>query len=493
MPNPSDATEPKAAPKAGDGDDTAAISALGATLLIRLTALLRTGRTYDVANQAFQRQLQECLATFQRIFDEDEDEVALVAVADYFYLNGVRIRAQKQLLSVYHSLMAEFEQRLLGGVRFLPGISAPELERFFQLFLGADNPALAERLPEAVREASIEHVIPVPAVELDEDDLTKQLDDPSDPASERGRAKRMFWRAVLGTKKILLRARQTGRPDLRHAKRLVQPVVDSIMRHEYSIVGLTALKDHDEYTYAHCVNVSVLSVSMGQVLGLTRQALADLGVSALLHDMGKISVPAEVLQKPAALSAEEWQLMRRHPIEGVKMLIRMPGLSPLTIDAMRVCLEHHMNFDRTGYPDVSVEWGQSTLARIVAVADCFDAITAHRAYHKRPRSAFEGLQYMMGPTRVSFDPAVLWALARTVGLYPAGSVLQTESGYVVAAVSPNPNDVRRPNCRVLVRPDGTMEPEENAEMWTPMPPSEQVVRVLRPEEHTVDVGELLAA
>ena len=96
---------------------------------------------------------------------------------------------------------------------------------------------------------------------------------PSTAASERGRAKRVFWRAVLGTKKILLRAKQTGRPDLRHAKRLVQPLVDSVMRHEYSIVGLTALKDHDEYTYAHCVNVSILSVSMGQVLGLSRQAL----------------------------------------------------------------------------------------------------------------------------------------------------------------------------------------------------------------------------
>jgi HD-GYP domain-containing protein (c-di-GMP phosphodiesterase class II) len=476
-----------------EADSTETIGALGAQLLIRLNALLRTGRTYDVANQAFQRQIQDCLATLQRIYDEDEDEVALVAVADYFYINGVRIRAQKQLLAVYHTLMAEFERRALGGVRFLPGLAAPELERFFQLFLGAEDPALAERLPEMVTEASIEHVVPVPAVELDENDLTRQLEHTDDQSTERGRAKRVFWRAVLGTRKILLRTQQTGRPDLRHAKRLVQPVVDSIMRHEYSIVGLTALKDHDEYTYAHCVNVSVLSVSMGQVLGLPRQTLADLGVAALLHDMGKISIPSGVLQKPAALTSDEWRMMRRHPIEGAKMLTRMPGLSSLTIDGMRVCLEHHMNFDRTGYPEVEIEWGQSTLSRIVAVADCFDAITAHRAYHKRPRSAFEGLQYMMGPSRVGFDPAVLWALARTIGLYPAGSVLQTESGFVVLSVSPNPNDVRRPFCRVLVRPDGSVEPEESAETWNPMPASEHVVRVLRPEEHATDVGELLAA
>lgn len=484
---------PRPIESAGDGDNSELIGALGAALLIRLTALLRTARTYDVTNQAFQRQLNDCLAMFQKIYEQDEDEVALVAVADYFYLNGVRIRAQKQLLAVYHTLMSEFERRSLGGVRFLPGLSAPELERFFQLFLGAEDSAMGERLPQMVAEASIEHVVPVPAVELDEDDLTKELDERNDQATERGRAKRVFWRAVLGTKKILLRAQQNGRPDLRHAKRLVQPVVDSIMRHEFSIVGLTALKDHDEYTYAHCVNVSVLSVGMGQVLGLSRQTLADLGVTGLLHDMGKISVPADVLQKPAALSAEEWRLMRRHPLEGLRMLTRMPGLTPLAIDGMRVCLEHHMNFDRTGYPELQAEWGQATLSRIVAVADCFDAITAHRAYHKRPRSPFEALQYMMGPSRISFDPAVLWALARAVGLYPAGSMLQTESGYVVLALSPNHSDPRRPFCRVLVRPDGTMEPEEGGETWNPMPESERIVRVLRPEEHMTDVGELLAA
>jgi HD-GYP domain-containing protein (c-di-GMP phosphodiesterase class II) len=476
----------------GDADQRAAVEH-GASLLVRVSALIRTGRTYDVANQAFQKQLQDCIAVFTRIL-QDEDEVTLVAVADYFYLNGARIKAQASLLAVYHGLMQEFEKRSLGGLRVLNGVTPAEFERFFQLFLAADDPVIAERLIEAVTEASIEHIIPLAAMELESEEVTRPLDQQEQsPAAERGRARRMFWRAVLGTKKIVVRTMQTGRPDLRHAKRLVQPIVDGIMRHEYSIVGLTALKDHDEYTYAHCVNVSILSVSMGQALGLPRQALADLGVSGLMHDVGKIAVPGDVLRKPAALSAEEWTLIRRHPIEGVKSMFRMSGLSGLMVDTMRVCLEHHMNFDRTGYPDVQTEWGQATMSRIVAVADCFDAMTAHRVYHKRPRTAFEGLQYLFGPSRVSFDPAVLWALARTTGLYPPGSVLTTESGALVLSVSPNPNDLRRPHCRVLVRPDGTSAPEDTPEMWDPMPAEENVVRVLRPEEHSVNTSELLAA
>ena len=480
-----------AAPRSGDADSGRLLE-IGPQLLVRYSALLRTARTYDVSNQAFRRQLQDFMDVLLRAMEE-EDEVALAAVADYFYLNGVRLKASAALLTVYHSLIEEFERRSLGGIRFLQGVSPAEMERFLQLFMAAEDPTLAERLPEAVAEASIEHILPVPAAELDKEDLTRVLEEEQNPVGERGRAKRVFWRAVLGTKRIVVRAAQTGRPDLRQAKRLVQPVVDSIMKNEYSIVGLTALKEHDEYTYAHCVNVSVLSVSMGQTLGLPRQALADLGVTGLLHDIGKVAVPGDVLRKPAKLTTDEWSFIQRHPLEGVKMMFRMPGLTDLTLDVMRVCLEHNMNFDVTGYPEVGQEWAQATMTRIVAVADCFDAMTAHRAYHSRPRTPFEGLQYLLGPARVQFDPAVLWSLVRTVGLYPAGSMLLTQSNHVVLSVSPNPDDLRRPYCRVLVWPDGTPLPEDAEVTWDPMPPEESVQRVLRPEETTIDAQERLAA
>jgi HD-GYP domain-containing protein (c-di-GMP phosphodiesterase class II) len=477
--------------RAGDGDSGRLLE-LGPQILLRFSALIRTARTHDTSNQAFRRQVQEFMSVLLQAMEE-EDEVALAAVADSFYLNGVRLKASAALLTVYHSLIEVFERRSLGGVRFLHGVTPAEMERFLQLFLAAEDPALAGRLAEAVGEASVEHVVPVPAAELDRDDLSRALEDEKDPAGERGRAKKVFWRAVLGTKRIVVRAAQSGRPDLRQAKRLVQPVVDSIMNNEYSIVGLTALKEHDEYTYAHCVNVSVLSVSMGQALGLPRQTLADVGVAALLHDIGKIAVPGDVLRKPDKLSSDEWGVMQRHPLEGVKMMFRMSGLSGLALDAMRVSLEHHMNFDLTGYPEVEHEWAQATLTRIVSVADCFDAMTAHRAYHKRPRTPFEGLQYLLGPARVQFDPAVLWSLVRTVGLYPAGSMLLTHSNHVVLAISPNPEDLRRPYCRLLVRPDGTAVPEDTEETWDPMPASESVQRVLRPEELQLDAQELLAA
>jgi hypothetical protein len=132
------------------------------------------------------------------------------------------------------------------------------------------------------------------------------------------------------------------------------------------------------------------------------------------------------------------------------------------------------------------------LSRIVAVADVFDAVTAHRAYRARPLSAYEALELMMGAERKHFDRAVLWALVSTVSLYPAGSVLRTESGRVLLSLSPNRADIQRPFCRVLERADGTTPDPAVPETLDPMPPEERVVRVLKPEEHTYPVEELLA-
>src|SRR5262245_48657350 len=131
----------------GDGQ---LMAELGPQLLIRLWAMIRTARTHDVTNQTFQRQLQDCLAVLHRGIEE-ENELVLVAVAEYFYLNGVRIKAHSSLLSLYHGLMAEFERRSLGGLRFHQEVTAAELERFFQLFMAAEDPGIAEHLHEAIQ------------------------------------------------------------------------------------------------------------------------------------------------------------------------------------------------------------------------------------------------------------------------------------------------------------------------------------------------------
>jgi HD-GYP domain-containing protein (c-di-GMP phosphodiesterase class II) len=472
-----------------DHEDRKLESVVGPPLVARLYGLLRAVRIYDLSNQAVRDQLRE---TMVLVDEAMEDEVTLVAMGQCFYVNGVRVRAEPSQTSLFGALSTEFETRRLGGIRFLDGLQAEEFGVFMRLMVDHADAARGPLLGEAAAGAGVSHVVPITLEEL-ESAQSESTEAADESPAERDRARRVFRQALQGTKAAILRTARTGRPAIRRAKRVVQPIVDSIMKNEYSIVGLTAIKNHDEYTYAHCVNVSILSVALGQTLGFSRGTLANLGVAGLLHDVGKLTIPADVLSKPDALSDEEWTLMRRHPLEGAKTVMRMPGLSTLMLDALNVCLYHHLRVDGGGYPKVSHIGPPPALARIVSVADCYDAMTAHRAYRARPFTGYEALRTLLGQDRNCFDPAVLWALVQTVGLYPAGTLLQTESGHLVLSLNNDREDLRRPHCRVMAYPDGVHALEGPPEVWDPMPRHESVARVVPPEEFETEIDRLLAA
>lgn len=490
MTDPNGHIEPRAGMVSGQGDDGGFDRGLGTQILSRFHGLLRSARLYDLSNQALREQIDDMLGLLAH---GTEGEIVVVAMGQCFYLNGTRLRAEPSQTALFETLTQAFEIRRLGGVRFLDGLGAEELGAFLQLMNAHSDPRQTPSFAETMNAAGLTHVVPVTLEELNV--LSQAFEEAleEEDQSERARARQTYQRAVRGTKAAIMRTARTGKPPVRRVKRLVQPIVDSIMKNEYSIVGLTALREHDEYTYAHCVNVSVLSIAMGQRLGLSRTELADLGVAALLHDVGKITVPSSVLGKPGQLTNDEWRLMQRHPIEGLKIVARMPGLSALTLGTLQVCLQHHIARDGGGYPKIERPHRIGPLPRIVAVADCFDAMTAHRLYRQRPFTGYEALQQLLGHEREKFDPVALWALVRTIGLYPAGTIMLTPSGYMVLSMQPNPEDPSRPHCRILSRPDGSMPIESDAALWEPMPADESVARVVLPEEFDFEVDQLLAA
>lgn len=473
-------------------DDRMLEAVIGPPLVARIYGLLRAVRLYEVTNQAVRDQLRDALVLIDEAM---EDEVTLVAMGQCFYLNGVRVRAETSQIPLFGALSTEFEQRRLGGLRLLQGLEAEELGAFLRLMVEHADAVRGPQLVDAAAGAGVAHVVPITLEELESAERNDSEAAGQDASSEQDGARRVFRQAVQGAKATLLRTAKTGRPAIRRAKRVVQPIVDSIMRNDFSIVGLTALKNYDEYTYTHCVNVSILSVALGQLLGLPRGTLANLGVGGLLHDVGKLTIPIEVLAKPGRLTADEWAMLQRHPLEGVKTLFRMPGLSPLMLDALGVCLYHHVRYEGGGYPKQAVSQPVPPLARIVSVADCYDAMTTHRAYRNRAFTGCEALSTLLGPDRHFFDPAVLWALIRTVGLYPTGTVMQTRSGHVVLSLGNDPSDLRRPRCMVLAHPDGRHAPQGQQEVWAPMPSHEAVARVIPPEEFEREfkIEHLLAA
>jgi HD-GYP domain-containing protein (c-di-GMP phosphodiesterase class II) len=178
------------------------------------------------------------------------------------------------------------------------------------------------------------------------------------------------------------------------------------------VLRLASIKSYDEYTLYHSVNVAVISMGIGLALGLPPELLRELGMAGMLHDLGKIAIPLDVLRKPGLLDAEEWRIMCRHPVLGADLLARLPGSSRLPLI---VAFEHHMRYDGKGYPFVRDGWRQHPVSRLACLADVFDAMTSRRAY-KKAIPVEQVRAFVRDEAGRTFDPRLVRILDRTLRL-----------------------------------------------------------------------------
>jgi HD-GYP domain-containing protein (c-di-GMP phosphodiesterase class II) len=231
----------------------------------------------------------------------------------------------------------------------------------------------------------------------------------------------------------------------------VQSVVDQVLNNETSIMGMTALRDHDEYTFTHSVNVCIFSVALGKKLGLDRQQLYELGLGALLHDIGKMRIPKEVMNKTGDLTPEDVDTLRLHPVEGLLAIFGMGEFLDLPLRPMLMVYEHHMKIDLTGYPRVLRPRRPTILPRIVALADGFDAATTKRVYQAVPWTPDRVLREMRDSTERGFDPLLVKAFISMTGIYPVGAtvILDTFELAVVVAANPKAEALHQPVVRIV--------------------------------------------
>jgi len=464
----------------------------GRDLATHLCVLIRTARIHDVGNVAFHGPLVSFIDTVAQIFTA-EGEFKIQSVGDYLYLNQNRLKIDGSSYSIYQYLIEEFRARGLSGFSFAGKVTPPEVKKFVRLFLDVDVKAEDPYVDfsDALSKLSVEHIVPMRTVVLQSGSMNVE-----EARDSRKVAKRTFYRAIEATKTVMINARDHRPVDLRKAKRAVQSIVDLIINEEFSLLGLTAIKNHDEYTFQHCVNVSIFSISVGQRLGLSKKMLGELGVAAILHDLGKATVPGWVLNKAGRLTAEEWKLMTDHPIQGVKMISKLRGLNELALRSMIVAFEHHLNVDASGYPKLEGHLQMSLFSRIVAIVDCFDAMTAHRSYRKLPFTPYEALHHMLIETREKFDPLLMKAFVNTVGMYPAGTVVLLDTNEIAVVVAHNSQDIFRPKVKVVAdrnhqKVDGPAIDLTAREEGTDHH-AVGIVSALSPEEYDVNIAEVLA-
>jgi len=257
---------------------------------------------------------------------------------------------------------------------------------------------------------------------------------------------RNVCKSVRGAVEALFReARMGGALDRQRIDTAVRAVRDSVDRNPGALLTLARLKRADEYTYMHSVAVSGLMAHLARTLGLDEHAQLQAAAAGLLHDIGKIGVPAAVLNKPGKLTDEEFDVIRGHPRVGHEVLERTGGMDEVVLD---VCLHHHERIDGKGYPDGLSDDRISLFARMGAVCDVYDAVTSDRPY-KRAWTPTEALRQMASWRGGHFDEAVFRAFVRSLGVYPVGSLVRLKSQRLAVVTDPHPTELRKPTVRVV--------------------------------------------
>ncbi|WP_101697643.1 HD-GYP domain-containing protein [Clostridium minihomine] len=226
------------------------------------------------------------------------------------------------------------------------------------------------------------------------------------------------------------------------------------LKHNKNIeLSIANLKIYDDYTYNHSLGVSILAIAIGLSMGLKTKELYDLGLCALLHDIGKMSIPIEIIAKPEKLTPEEYEVVKQHPYKGAEFFLKHK-LANKTVCAG--ILTHHEKYDGSGYPNGLRGEQIPLFGRIIAVADVYDALTSVRPYRK-PSSPTEVLEYIMGGSGTAFDVHIVEAFLKKVSPYPVGSCVKLSNGEIAIVVGQNDCHPLRPLVRLLSAPDQVLD------------------------------------
>jgi HD-GYP domain-containing protein (c-di-GMP phosphodiesterase class II) len=200
------------------------------------------------------------------------------------------------------------------------------------------------------------------------------------------------------------------------------------MEDEPVILGLSTIRDYDDYTFTHSINVAILSMCLGQRIGLSRKSLHRLGLCGLFHDLGKLDIPIEIINQPRKLTQSEFEEIKKHSIYSVTQIIKLQTARDLKAKILLPPFEHHMKYDLSGYPKTKLKKPVSLFGRIITITDVFDAITSHRIYRNSAFSPDQALNRMLGGAGTDFDPILLKIFINMIGVYPIGSLLELDTG-----------------------------------------------------------------
>jgi putative nucleotidyltransferase with HDIG domain len=426
----------------------------GSLFVHYLFSASKTVQVHDLGNRATQRVLSDLMVPLNQLF-ACEGGVTLRVTADYLYMNDVRLVMDSHNFGPIMYILEALRDRDVEVVELNPEVTAGEIALFLRIFFGElPDDEVFGQLVKRLDGARVTHIKLTQWIERE-----RHLTDGSETDRNlRKESNQAFFRTTLLLGEVLRGIEQKRVIQVRKAERLTQQMVDIIQTDESILVGLASIKDFDEYTFSHSVDVCVLSMLIADRLRLYKSDIARLGVAALLHDIGKMYVPQSILNKPSRLEGKEWDLMKYHTFFGVKELSRVKALREVA-DGLFVALQHHAHYNGNGYPTKPGGWDLQLFTRIVTVSDYYDAMTTPRIYKIDPLTPDRALRFILEKSGQIFDPFIAKVFIQAMGTYPVGTVVDLDSGERGVVVRQNDASrfIHRPVV-VPMRKDGALDP-----------------------------------
>jgi len=404
---------------------------LGTRLVTQLNILFKTTSVHDRNNKALQSILSALCTTVQSLA---EGKPAVIRHRNFFlYLDEQLLQVTAQTVSIFMEFIETLNARGIGGVSLSTQAQTNDLIDFAYMLVATDpHPSTCVHLRSQLKERGIQ------GIELEEVAST-MIRGGAKQTHPGTVAKGLYVKSFATVGEAMEMVKEGRRPNLKQAKRVVQGMVDLILQEESLLLGLTTLRCYNQYTYNHSVNVSILSISLGNRAGYEKTALAELGLAALFHDVGRVFDVNTVLDKSTEFTTEKWWQTELHSTRGVISLARLFGTKDFPVRLAAAAFEHHMNYDFSGYPKLGIQWEQSITGQIVMIADYYDLITSARTHQQTLIAPEQALRAMLKESGKSFDPVLLKLFVNCVGLIPIGSLVQLDSNELAVVMRPSSN------------------------------------------------------
>ena len=465
---------------------------LGTEFVIKFYRLLRGTAVYDRKNAIIDHLTQECLQVINGTI-QSEGNLFLKIVRDNFFFNNVRVVIKADKYPIFKAFWQEMRKRWIGEVEFSSEVTEDHLKDFVYVLSGLEqnNESNYLYVQKQLEYRNIE------SVQVGKLESFKDEDIYIDSEDQKRFSKEVYFKSIGLVKEVVESINQQKALNIRKAKRLMQNAVNAMMQDDSTLLGLANIKNYDEYTFNHSVNVAIYAIALGQRIGIPKKHLSHLGMAGLFHDIGKTKIPKEILNKTGKLSPEEWLTMRSHPIVGTEIIMRMKEWGDLSTRMIDGAFEHHLRYDLTGYPKLTRKRRITLFGRIITIADFYDALVRPRVYNRFPYVSEKILGIMLERSGKDFDPAIVKVFINMIGIYPLGTLvlLNTNEMGIVTQIQEETELIERPKVCLLYYSDGeyrkgkVVDLREMDEVSNNFKRS--IVKTLDPNEYNINVAEFV--